>query len=193
MIRLKHITMKNIKQIIIAIALIATCLTSQCQEKFPYIRNRFNVNVGLLIPTEESYSGDHSRICPSLDFEYGLNNWIEAGISVIGRFAHAYTAINYTANVKLHLFPAIINPSFRIVDLYATGQIGACSEFGKGQFYDYSATVFSWGASVGFALNISRYFGFTYEFGYLSPVEFKTYNRFGLSFRINGPKKRDQK
>jgi len=151
--------MKNIKQIIIAIALIAICVTSQCQEKFPYIRNRFNVNVGVLIPTKTTYSGDHSRLCPSLDFEYGLNDWIEAGISVIGRFDYAYTAINYTANVKLHLFPAIINPSFRIVDLYATGQIGACT---LGTIYgsEYGGTIFSWGANAGLAVNLSRYFGF---------------------------------
>jgi len=185
--------MKNIKQIIIAIALIATCMTSQCQEKLPYIRNRFNVNAWVLIPTKNpDYSNSH-RICPSLDIEYGINNWIEAGITTTGRLYPNITAINYAANVRLHLFPAIINPSFRIVDLYATGQIGACSEIGKGAFNYYSATVFSWGASVGLALNISRYIGFTYEFGYLSPVAFKTYNRFGLSFRINGPKKRDQK
>lgn len=180
--------MRNIKQIIIAIALIAICVTSQCQEKFPYIRNRFNVNVGVLIPTERTYSVDKSRLCPSLDFEYGLNNWIEAGISVIGRFDYAYTAINYTANVKLHLFPAIINPSFRIVDLYATGQIGACTERSE-----IGGTFFSWGANVGLAVNLSRYFGFFYEFGYMRPVYLHSYNRFGLSIRINGPKKRDQK
>lgn len=162
----------------------------------PFLRNQFSVNLAVLKSSVTSGSSLWSDLpfCPSLGLHYGLNDWLEVGASATIRKKNLMEDKSifyqcYAAEAKAHLLPAIIRPSFYIVDVYATAQIGL-AHYPIGVMEGLSSvTKFCWGANAGVAINPSRHFGIFGEYGYNSADYFKNYWRFGLNVRFGGPKK----
>ena len=167
----------------------------ETKQEFPYIRNQFSINLSILRTFENSTSHHlmNSTLCPSLGIHYGLNDWLEVGASSTLRkmnFSNKTVFFQcYTAEAKTHLLPAIIKPSFYIVDVYATAQIGLSHYPNGGIEAIQPVTKFCWGGNAGLAFNPSRHFGFFGEYGYINAEHFKQYLRFGLNIRFGGPKK----
>lgn len=161
----------------------------------PYISNQFSINLSVLKTFENSTSHHlmNSTLCPSLGIHYGLNDWLEVGASSTLRkmnFSNKTVFFQcYTAEAKTHLLPAIIKPSFYIVDVYVTAQIGLSHYPNGGIEAIQPVTKFCWGGNAGFAFNPSRHFGLFGEYGYISADHFKNYLRFGFNIRFVGPKK----
>lgn len=155
---------------------------------FPYIRNQFNVNMAVMKVNGAMYLNHNDglrNLCPSLDVEYGLNDWLEVGASFTDRF-DSYGIMNLfysAANAKAHLLPAVISPSFSVVDVYATAQLGAMTCFIDSPDIP-NRVYFTWGANLGAAFNFTRHFGLFYEFGYINEEHFKANHRFGLNIRF---------
>lgn len=168
---------------------------SDSKPAHPYISNQFSINLSILRTFENSTSHHlmNSTLCPSLGIHYGLNDWLEVGASSTLRkmnFSNKTVFFQcYTAEAKTHLLPAIINPSFYIVDVYATAQIGLSHYPNGGIEAIQPVTKFCWGGNAGLAFNPSRHFGFFGEYGYINAEHFKQYLRFGLNIRFGGPKK----
>lgn len=162
----------------------------------PFIRNQFSVDLAVLKSSVRLNSGSWSNMpfCPSLRVHYGFNDWLEAGVIATFRKMNLTESKTtffqcYAAEAKAHLLPAVIKPSFHIVDVYATAQIGLI-HYPVGAIEGlHSVTKFCWGGNAGLAFNPSRHFGLFGEYGYNSADYFKSYWRFGLNVRFGGPKK----
>lgn len=162
----------------------------------PFIRNQIGIDLAVLKSSAMINGGSWTNMpyCPSFGLYYGLNDWLEVGASATLRkmdlTQEKLTFFQcYAAEARAHLLPAIIKPSFYIVDVYATAQVGL-AHYPIGNIEGlYSVTKFCWGANAGLAFNPSRHFGIFGEYGYNSADYFKSYWRFGLNIRFGGPKK----
>lgn len=184
--------------VVLAFILIGVSVYAQKSESkldYPYIGNQFSIDLSIL-KTFENSSSHHllnSTLCPSIGIHYGLNDWLEIGASSTLRKMNISNRVIFfqchTAEAKAHLLPAIIKPSFYIIDVYATAQVGLSHYPNGGIEAIRPVTNFCWGGNVGLAFNPSRHFGLFGEYGYISADHFKNYSRFGLNIRFGGPKK----
>lgn len=162
-------------------------------KRLPFIRNQISINLAVAKPNKNNASWTSFPFYPSLGLHYGLNDWLEVGASATLRSQDITADKNvffqfYNAEAKAHLLPAIINPSFYIVDVYATAQLGLSHYPSGGIASIRPVTKFCWGGNAGVAFNPSRHFGIFAEYGYNSADYFKNHWRFGLNIRFGGPK-----
>ena len=173
-------------------------LFCQNEQPYPYIRNQFNVNIGKNNVKMELGSDFPIFSC---DVLYGHNDWLELGAAFScfvattgsisnnqGKLYHPII-INYGVAAKAHLLPALIKPSFSIIDIYASGRLGSFMET-TGRDPERRFSVFSGltvEGSLGAAANITRHFGVFYEWGWHSLYKMTT--RFGLNIRFDSQKK----
>lgn len=193
---------KHLKSLAVcAFVLLETLAFSQSPEaknKQPYIRNQFNVNLAVLKTFGNSATNPTTNfpLCPSLEINYGLNDWLEVGLMSTFRIMTQASQNSlfsfHTIDAKAHLFPVVIDPSFHIADLYATVQAGLCHYPGAEGLGVASRVKACWGGNVGIAFNPTRHFGLFAEYGYNSAYYFKSYLRFGVSVRFGGPRKWQQ-
>ena len=190
--------MKNKFYLLAFLLLPCMALAQETEPKqdLPFLRNQFSINLAVLKSSVITNGGSWSNMpfCPSLGVHYGINDWLEAGASATLRIMDLTSEKPtffqcYAAEAKAHLLSAIIKPSFYIVDVYATAQIGL-AHYPIGNIEGlHSVTKFCWGVNAGLAINPSRHFGIFGEYGYNSADYFKSYWRFGLNVRFGGPKK----
>ena len=171
------------------------------KQDFPFIRNQIQVNIGRIKDNQGLLNKQFFFGYMSSEVLYGVNNWLETGVfcSCLRlkygeiNFNHEqmyYPLIcNYGVAAKAHLFPAIIKPSFSLIDLYVSAQIGTFANTTGGdperEFSCFNG--YSLRGTVGAAINFGRHFGLFYEYGYCNFERFN--HRIGLNVRFGGPKK----
>ena len=166
-----------------------------------YIRDQININIGRINDTKGVMNKEFFFGYMSVEALFGVNEWLETGVfcswlrlrtgEILNNQGNLYypLVLNYGFASKAHLFPVIINPSFSLVDLYASAQVGtyAGTTGGDPARESFCFRGINLRGSLGFGLNFNRHFGVFYEFGYGILEGFN--HRIGLSIRFGGPKR----